>query len=59
MSSQITRAQLSDIHYLAHVLDTRLVIFSSCAYFTVYQPHHVTSHHYPGQVRLLDRRRAV
>ena len=37
MSSQITQAQLSNRHVLAHVLGTSVLIFSSCALFTVYR----------------------
>ena len=36
MSSQITHSQSSNMHHLAHLLDTCPSIFSSCAIFTVY-----------------------
>ena len=36
MSSQITHTQSSNMQPLAHTLDTRLFVFSSCALFTVY-----------------------
>ena len=36
MSSQITYTQSSNIHPLAHILDTWALIFSSRALFTVY-----------------------
>ena len=36
MSSQITHREPSNIHILAHILDTCPLIFSSCAPFTVY-----------------------
>ena len=36
MSSQITHTQSSNMHPLAHILDTCALIFSSCALFTVY-----------------------
>ena len=36
MSSQITQTQSSNIHPLAHILDTCALIFSSCDLFTVY-----------------------
>ena len=47
MSSQITHAQSTNIHPLAHTLGTfSLISCSSCALFTVYhQPNHVTTSH--------------
>ena len=37
MSSQITHTQSSNIHPLAHILETLELIFSSCASLSVYQ----------------------
>ena len=52
MSSQITHTQSSTIHLLAHILDTCVLIFSSCAHFTVYPktPHVMASNPSPGWI---------
>ena len=48
MSSQITHTTharkhtIIKIHPLAHILDSRALIFSSSAFFSLSQPHHVT-----------------
>ena len=34
-----------NIHHLAHILDICALIFSSCALFSLSQPHHVTASH--------------
>ena len=44
MSSQIKYTHtVIKIHPLAHILDTWALIFSSCALFSLSQPHHVTA----------------
>ena len=52
LSSQITPTQSSNTHPLAHIPSTCAMIFSSCAFLTVPQPHHVTASPYqtPFQV---------
>ena len=47
MSSQITHMKSSNIHPLAHILDIWALIFSSCAIFSLPQPHLVTASHLP------------
>ena len=43
MLSQIKHIQSSNIHNLAHILDTCSLIFNSCALSKVYNPHRVTA----------------
>ena len=53
MSSRITRTQSSNIHPLAHLLDTCALIFSLMnPFYSLSQPHHVTASHLsPGDNR--------
>ena len=52
MSSEITHAQSSNIHSLAHILDTCALIFSSCALFKVYPtPLQVITERTQGQAK--------
>ena len=49
MSSQITHTIIINIHHLAHILDICALILTSCLFFSLSQPHHVTaSHPSPG-----------
>ena len=49
MSSHITHTRSSNIHPIAHILDTCALILGSCALFSLSQLHHVmASHPSPG-----------
>ena len=50
ISSQITHTQSSNVHPLAHIVDTCNLIFSSCALFTVYHNLIIKWHPTPLQV---------
>ena len=45
MSSQITHTQSSNIHPIANILVTCVLISSSCTLFSLPQPHHATASH--------------
>ena len=57
MSSQITHAQLSKMHTLAHILGTSALIFSCRALFTVY-PNRI-SNGIPSFFKGISHQRAV
>ena len=54
ISSQITHTQSSNVHPLAHIVDTCNLIFSSCALFTVY--HNLIMKWHPTPLQVITTR---